>query len=224
MPEELDSPRPSSTRKSPDLFDERSRTAENAAEEDFSWELTRLRAPTDACRPSSSKALSSKDVHSRSPSASSTQATEASVELDCVDVKEEKASGDAVCSESDGIICLDDNSRPPSSSKNQSEPHQSGDPYQDEYYNYHDPFMEAWYEPAEMSQLSMSQPVEIEENAAKRYSKSPVHEMDEGKATDGSEQSKVSFIFDSAHFCSCLAFYPFYMLLNACFAFLSSIH
>ncbi|KHJ86171.1 hypothetical protein OESDEN_14088 [Oesophagostomum dentatum] len=149
IPEELDSPRPSSTRKSPDLFDERSRAAEDAAEEDFSWEFTRLRASADTSRPSSSKALSSKDVHSRSPPTSSTHTTEANVELDCVDVKEkEKASGDAVCSESDGIIYLDDNSRPPSSSKNQSEPHQSGDPYQDEYYNYHDPFMEAWYEPA----------------------------------------------------------------------------
>ncbi|KAL6725538.1 hypothetical protein Aduo_007585 [Ancylostoma duodenale] len=171
MPE-LDTPHVSVVSKSPDLFDEKSRNKKVDDLEvvnDFSWELTPLRASAGVSRRSSR--LSLKADGSRSSFVEAGKTTESSNDLEIIEATETPAGATTVnCND---VVCLDEHSRPVSI-ENQVQPEQAHDPYEDEYYNYHDPFVEAWYEPVEMSQLSASQPIEIEAEAAKPCSSPPV--------------------------------------------------
>ncbi|RCN49540.1 hypothetical protein ANCCAN_04312 [Ancylostoma caninum] len=170
MPE-LDTPQASVVSKSPDLFDEKSRDKkvdDVEVVDDFSWDLTPLRASAGVNRRSSRLSLKADGLGNSFAGAG--KAAEPSDDLEIVEAIETPAGVTAAnCND---VVCLDEHSRPVSI-ENQVQPEQPHDPYEDEYYNYHDPFVEAWYEPVEMSQLSASQPIEVEAEAAKRCSGSP---------------------------------------------------
>ncbi|EYC17728.1 hypothetical protein Y032_0030g2237 [Ancylostoma ceylanicum] len=177
MPE-VDTPQTSVVSKSPDLFDEKSRDKKGddvEVVEDFSWELTPLRASAGVGRRSSRLSLKADGL--RNSFVEAGKATEPSDHVEIIEAKETPA-GPAAANCND-VVCLDEHSEPVSI-ENQVQPEQPHDPYENEYYDYHDPFVEAWYEPVEMSQLSVSQPIEIEAEAAKRCSGSPV---DDAKVT-----------------------------------------
>ncbi|CAJ0596662.1 unnamed protein product, partial [Cylicocyclus nassatus] len=124
MPEDFNnSSVPSRTNKSPDLFDERSKAAEDVVE-DFSWNYTPLRTTISKSRRCS--LATSGDQQLISPQ-----------QMNAITASEGKRA-----SASDDLN------------------HGHG-AYEDEYFNYQDPCLEdAWYEPVEMSQLSLSQSVE----------------------------------------------------------------
>ncbi|PIO66997.1 hypothetical protein TELCIR_11272 [Teladorsagia circumcincta] len=79
---------------------------------------------------------------------------EQSLEDDCVIVdstpnkSENYGSGDS----DNDIVCLGEQPATQASTV-------SKDPYRNEYFDYHDPFMEPWYDPVEMNEPSPSQPV-----------------------------------------------------------------
>ncbi|KAK6745478.1 hypothetical protein RB195_011914 [Necator americanus] len=196
IPEELCTPQPSAAGKSPDVFEEKDGDVDanemNAAD-DFSWNLTPLRPSAVVDRRSSGR-QSLRNSGLRLSFDNAAEAPGANGDLEIFEPT--KSSNNVTVVNIDDEPCLKE-IPDPTPAENQNE--QPDISYGNEYFNYHDPFMEPWYEPVEMSQQSVSQPLEIEDEATASVPKSPVHEtsvtsrrgskiVDSKESSNGSEK------------------------------------
>lgn len=154
MPQELDASQASTSSHSPDLFDEKSN--DSAQERGSAVELTPLRPPSLTRMPSTTQPTL--DYVPRNETASADSTVEAgSLRRSCLTPMEcspevivagvpEGNLSEGPGSEDD-VVCLGEQAPQRAA---------SADRYANEYFDYHDPFMEPWYDAAE---TSFSQPV-----------------------------------------------------------------
>ncbi|XGW13860.1 hypothetical protein V3C99_000279 [Haemonchus contortus] len=168
IPNEEDASQPStSSRNSPDLFDEKSRDAREASL--ITLDTTPLRSCSLRKRSSAVRVSLNHELSEFSPGRNSPKigSADCNKPMETSPIRMNTTGGSG--SIDNDIVCLGEQ---PGTQTSMT----SSDPYRNEYFDYHDPFMEPWYDPVEMQpSQACSEPVTEAEPVGEDIEATPSH-------------------------------------------------